>query len=76
MSSSDINCYNPGDDLGDLTCIPKKCAKKTTYEPTCMYNTQGQFICDTQEPKINTELGVEYILDHPKNKITVSATIS
>ena len=73
MASKQSNCYNPGDDLGELTCMPKKCDKKRNYEASCMYNSQGQFIC---EQKTNPELGVEFILGHPKKKITVAEPIS
>ena len=73
-----INCYNPGDDLGDLKCNPNSCKKSKTYEPTCLYNTQGQFVCDEKQiaGKPNIELGVDFILSKPQNKITLSKPIS
>lgn len=75
--SDKINCYNPGDDLGELKCRPRKCNNKS-YDTSCMYNTQGQFICDTQTTTINPELGVDFIWPPHQDdkKITLSKSIS
>jgi hypothetical protein len=46
------SCYNPGYDLQfasiDKTACKKPCKK--TYSPTCMYNTQGQYLCQVEKP--------------------------
>lgn len=61
------NCYNPGWDLAfapEAKCESVKCKK--TYDYTCMYNTQGQYVC---QPNVQTdqdkdvEYGYTYILE-------------
>ncbi len=60
------NCYVPGMDFHN---IPKTEPKQKEpagkdYSPKCMYNTQGEYICqlDIKKEK-DTELGYNYILN-------------
>lgn len=50
------NCYNPGMDLvvsDSNACVKLECIKK--YDQTCMYNAQGQYICNFRD-------GYEYVM--------------
>ena len=47
------SCYNPGMDLLYAPPVDKDSCKKPckkTYSPTCMYNTQGQYLCQVEKP--------------------------
>lgn len=49
-----INCYNPGMDLAfykQEDCKKPNCTKD--YDPACMYNSQGQYICPKQKGDVN-----------------------
>lgn len=62
------NCYNPGNDLDNM---PSQCTKKQKqcgpdYSPNCMYNTQGEVVCQANWKdtcKKDTDLGYKYILN-------------
>lgn len=49
-----MSCYNPGMDLLFAPPVDKDRCKappcKKNYSPTCMYNTQGQYLCQAEVP--------------------------
>lgn len=60
------NCYNPGWDLEfskDEPCKKQECKK--TYATSCMYNTQGQYVCQKKEEHPNLNDGWNYIMGDP-----------
>ncbi len=60
---SNINCFVPGWDLifAKPSCDSNICNKN--YEPTCMYNSQGQYVC-RKETKIRFNDGIDNILNN------------
>ncbi len=67
MSKLVSNCYNPGDDLeGSPQCTKKQKSCGKDYSPNCMYNTQGEVVCQAEwkeSCKKDTDLGKNYILN-------------
>lgn len=70
------SCYNPGMDLQFATpadrsqCNKEPCKK--TYSPTCMYNTQGQYLCQAERPTkelpvADSDFGYKAIMSAGKN---------
>lgn len=71
------SCYNPGMDLLFAPPVDKASCKKEpckkTYSPTCMYNTQGQYLCQAEKPTeqlpiVEGDFGYMAIMTAGKNK--------
>lgn len=69
MSEEKINCYNPGMDLSFYK--PEDCKEKCTkdYDPTCMYNAQGQYICPKQKEELDVNQGWHFVMSEGKTHV-------
>jgi len=56
------NCYTPGYELvfAKQSCDSNVCKK--TYDPICMYDTQGQYVCRRETKNIFND-GMDNILN-------------
>ena len=64
-----MSCRNLGDEFMQPEDPKNKCPKdkkceKKNYPNTCMYNTQGKYMCS--DDKTRSESGIYYILNKKK----------
>jgi hypothetical protein len=57
------NCFNPGYDLmfAKPDCT-KSCEKN--YDPNCMYNTQGKYVCSKDKNELFNSSNIAFISNY------------